>query len=372
MVLSLLRFAVLAVMLIGVYGCTTNLSGSNADYVDVSSLNVEHDAPPERMTQAQLREEVERFAFRYAGRLEPYLEAIANEANTPEQRLEIHQWKKQFTYSLVKIANSGDPETGLLDMLVLTTLVRIESEDHLVPDDFFRNNGQAWLQAVRRSESEIWSIAKEVLDPKQLAAVRQLIQDWHRQNPEVKNLLAFRFSDFAAQVDGVESLVQPGGLLPEVSEATRAVDEIRRTSERAMFLALVGPTLARLEAENFAYDLATQPEFKEYRTLLKKLTETSAKLATVSDQLPVWVSGERQAAIDQAMDRLFDERNKLFTEIDERSLQFKDLLNQIQATLEVGNSLTGHLTTTTGCGGTHVERGMRLLGQMDAESRVAY
>ena len=94
MVLSLLRFAVLAVLLIGVYGCTTNFRSSNADYVDVSSLNVEHEATPKHMTQAQLREEVERFAFRYAGRLDPYFEAIANEVNTPEQRLGINRWKK--------------------------------------------------------------------------------------------------------------------------------------------------------------------------------------------------------------------------------------------------------------------------------------
>jgi hypothetical protein len=300
------------------------------------------------MTQAELREEVERFAFRYGGLLYPFLQAIENEATTPEQRLKIHQWMKQISYSLVKIANDGNPEKSLLDMVVLVTLVRIESEERLVPESFFGNKGQAWLSAVRRSEAEIWLIAERVLDPQQQTAIRELIQDWRIQNPGVKNLVAFRFSDFAAEVGAGEakSLVHSGGLLPEVSEATRAVDEIRRTSERAMFLALASPRLARLEAESFVYDLATQPEFKEYRTSLKNFSEASKRLTAVSEKLPDWFSAERQAAIDQAMDRLFDEKDKLFTEIDERSVQLKELLSQIKETLEVGDSLTGHFSET--------------------------
>lgn len=346
MVIVLFRFVVLAVLLTGVHGCTTSFSDLPSDYVEVSSLNVAHEATPERMTQAQLREEIERFVFRFAGRLHPYLEAIANTANTPEQRLRVHKWKKQLSYSLIKIASSEDPETGLLDMLVLVTLVRIESEENLVPESFFGDKGQDWLQVVYRSETEIWSIAEEVLDPKQQAAIRKLIHDWRLKNPEVKSFLAFRFSDFAAEADDADSLVQSGGFLPEVTEATRAVDEIRQTSERAMFLALVSPTLARLEAETFIYDLTTQPEYKEYRSILKQFSETSAKLATVSEQLPSWVSHERQAAVDQAMDRLFDERDKMFAEIDVRSVQLQELFVQIREALKVGGSLTSQLNAS--------------------------
>ena len=348
MIISLLRFTFLAFILIGIHGCTSNFNGSTPDYVEVTSLDEEQGDVPERMTQAQLREEVESFAFRYSGFLHPFLQAIENEATTPEQRLKIHQWKKQISYSLTIIANDRNPEKSLLDMVVLVTLVRTESEEHLVPESFFGDKGQAWLNAVRRSEAEIWSIAKRVLDPQQQTAIRKLIQDWRAKNPRVKNLVAFRFSDFASEMgaEEAESLDQPGGLLPEVSEATQAVDEIRRTSERAMFLALASPRLARLEAESFLYDLATQPEFKEYRTSLRNFSEASKKLSAASDMLPEWISTERQEAIDQAMDRLFNERDKLFTEIDERSEQLKQLLSQIQETLAVGDSLSGHLSAT--------------------------
>lgn len=348
MIISLLRFTVLAVILTGIHGCTSSFIGLAPDYVEVSSLDEEQTATPERMTQAQLREEVERFAFRYSGHLQPFLQAIENEVTTPEQRLRIHEWKKQITYSLVKIANDRNPEKSLLDMVVLVTLVRMESEERLVPESFFGNKGQAWLTAVRRSETEIWAIAEKVLKPQQQTAIRKLIRDWRAENPGVENLSSFRFSDFAAEVPAgeAESLVKPGGLLPEVSQATQAVDEIRRTSERAMFLAHASPRLARLEAESFLYDLAAQPEFKEYKTSLRNFSEASKKLSAAADMLPEWISAERQEAIDQAMNRLFNERDNFFTEMDEKSEQLQQLLRQIQDTLEVGDNLTAHLSST--------------------------
>jgi chromosome segregation ATPase len=106
------------------------------------------------------------------------------------------------------------------------------------------------------------------------------------------------------------------------------------------------PRLARLEAESLAYSLATQREFKEYRESLKTFAEAAAKLSAVSDQFPDLVATERQAAIEQAMDRLFDERENLIAEIDEREDSLKELLNQIRETLVVGESLSGNVADT--------------------------
>jgi hypothetical protein len=346
-----LHFSVLAILLIGVNGCIPEFRRPKSDDVQVKSLETvkeEGSATPAHISRAQLREEIERFAFRYAGRLNPLLEAVENEATTPEQRLKVHFWKGKLVFSLVEISTGSAPETALLDMVVLVTLIRIESEERLVPEIFSGDRGQKWLAAVRKSEEEIWSLAAKLLDPKQQTVMHQLIRDWRIKNPEVANITSVRFSNFAAEVgDGkAGEMIQPGGLLPEVSEATRAVDEIRRTTERAIFLALISPHLVRLEAENLLYDFATQPEFKEFRTGLRNFSEASEKLTAVSDQIPDWLSSERQAAVDQAMDRLFDEREELFAKIDEKSVQIKELLNQIQETLVVGESLTGNVTTT--------------------------
>ena len=143
--------------------------------------------------------------------------------------------------------------------------------------------GQEWLEAVRQGEAEVWALAEKVLDPEQQAALHGMIRSWRVKNPDVENITSVRFSHFAAEVGAgeMEALIQPGGLLPEVSEATRAVDEIRRTTERAMFLAFVTPRLSRMEAESFIYDLATQPEFKEYRSSLKNFSEAAARFAAV-------------------------------------------------------------------------------------------
>ncbi len=273
---------------------------------------------------------------------------VEQKATTPEQRLKAHKLKNRLNYSLVEIVIGVDPEIALLDMVTLTTLMRMESEQNLVPNLISGETGQTWLATIRQGEDEIWSIAENVLDPDQQAALRKIIRDWRANNPEMVNLTSVRFSNFAAEAAGDEVglIVQPGGFLPEVSEATRAVDEVRRTTERAKFLAFVLPHLARLEAESLMYDLATQPEFKEWRTTIKTLSAASEKLVAVSDQLPGWFAAERQAAIDQAMDRIFAEREQFYAEVDERTVRFKELLSQIQKTLTVGDHLAGQVSET--------------------------
>lgn len=345
------RFVVMAVLLIGASGCLSNFGGLRTDYAQVTSLEVEQEVTtksPAPMHQAQLREEIERFAYRYAAHLVPLLDSIEDELTTPEQRLKVHKWKSRFVYSLAEIAHGSDPEVNLLDMVVLTALVRMVSERRLVPEVFSGDKGQEWLVAVRQSEREIWLVAEKVLDPEQQTTLRELIRDWQTNNPEVDNVTTVRFSNFASELgaDKLDSLVQPGGFLPEVSEATRAVDEIRRTTERMMFLAFLTPRLARLESESLLYDLATQPEFKEHRTSLRNFSEAAVKLAGVSDKLPGLIAAERHAAVDQAIDRLIDEQENFFDEIDKRETSFKDLLIQIQDTLNVGERLTSNVTET--------------------------
>ncbi len=348
---ALLRLMAMVIILIGVGGCLSNFVGSKPDYAEVTSLEGEQGEDSEaleRMTQSQLREEIERFVYRYGNNLLALLHTMEEEVHTPEQRHEVHQWKRNLVYSLVEIGIGSEPVVALLDILVLTTLVRMESEDSLALQAFSGENGKRWLAAVRQGEKESWLLAEKVLDSEQQTTLRGLIQDWKINNPEVENMTNVRFSDFSAEVgaDEIESLTQPSGFLPEVSEATRAIDEVRRATERGMFLTLAMPRLARLEAESLAYSLATQREFKEYRESLKTFAEAAAKLSAVSDQFPDLVATERQAAIEQAMDRLFDERENLIAEIDEREDSLKELLNQIRGTLVVGESLSGNVADT--------------------------
>jgi hypothetical protein len=56
------------------------------------------------------------------------------------------------------------------------------------------------------------------------------------------------------------------------------------------------------------------------------------------------IAAERHAAVDQAIDRLIDEQENFFDEIDKRETSFKDLLIQIQDTLDVGERLTSNVT----------------------------
>jgi hypothetical protein len=207
----------MVIILIGVGGCLSNFVGSKPDYAEVTSLEGEQGEDSEaleRMTQSQLREEIERFVYRYGNNLLALLHTMEEEVHTPEQRHEVHQWKRNLVYSLVEIGIGSEPVVALLDILVLTTLVRMESEDSLALQAFSGENGKRWLAAVRQGEKESWLLAEKVLDSEQQTTLRGLIQDWKINNPEVENMTSVRFSDFSAEVgaDEIESLTQPSTL----------------------------------------------------------------------------------------------------------------------------------------------------------------
>lgn len=329
--------------------CAFGGGGSEPNHAKVKSLRPEAAAAesPSRLTAAQLREVVSRFAYRYAGLSDEVLDTIKREATTPERRLLAQNHKLALVNALVSVANGVTPTINLLDMVVLVTLVRMSVEQHWAPAVLDKAQGKRWLEVAREGEQDIWSIASQVLDAEQRAALRQAIDTWWRQHPQVTFVYNVRFSDFVQELGpDAEQMARPGGLLPEVTEATRSVDEVRRTAERALFFAQIAPSMARFEAEMALYELAAQPEMKQLTASLRSFTATSDNLSAALDELPTLVAAERQAAIEQVMSGLAREGENLMLALDERTARLGGVLSQLKETLEVGAVLTSQIDST--------------------------
>ena len=342
---------IISVALVGLLlsGCAFRGAGSEPKHAEVKSLRAEPAASetPTRLTAAQLREAISRFTYRYAGLSDEVIDAIKREARTPERRLLAQEQKLALVNAVVSIAGGVTPTINLLDMVVLVTLVRMTVEQYWVPAVLDEENGNRWLEVAREGERDIWSIASQVLDAEQQAALRQAIETWRAQHPQVTFVYNVRFSDFVSELGpDAQQIAQPGGLLPEVSEATRSVDEVRRTAERALFFAQIAPSLARYEAEMTLYELAAQPEIKQLMTSLRSFTHTSDNLSAALDQLPTLVATERQAAVEQMMSGLAREGENLLLALDEMAVRLGGVLTQLKETLEVGTGLTSQINAT--------------------------
>jgi hypothetical protein len=141
------------------------------------------------------------------------------------------------TLPAVTIAAGPDPAAALLDLAVLATLNRMVWQDYWQPK-VFGQPATIMVSAFKEVEDDIFSIAGKVLTTGQLRELRDLIAEWHDQHPDQVAVDFIRFSDFGGlgRKPELSKIKAPGGLLAPVKEAAQAADEIRLTSERAMFL----------------------------------------------------------------------------------------------------------------------------------------
>jgi len=294
----------LAVLVSGSLGCM-----GGRIHTDLSQLTESREEASGKMTRERLREEVQRFAHRYFA----WLTQTGNEgqraAATPSDRREWQRYKINMAATTVSIAAGQDPLTNLLDMMVFTRITAERARKLSVePSPILSSNrvfSEVTAQQFEKLDSEIWAVGARVLKPDQLDALDQLIVAWREENPEVRSVTAARFGEFAfergemeiwnALSDGVLSGV---GLLPDVGDMTRAVDEARDLSERLLFYAEHLQFLIRWQGEFVVYETLAQPDVQTLIADTSRLAQSSERIAAVFETLPTQIEQLEQLSAE--------------------------------------------------------------------------
>ncbi len=119
-----------------------------------------------KLTEAQLRLSLMRFADRFAQAVSHASDRIEREAETPDLRLAALEGKLAYVTSALDIAVGPYPFVNLMDMVAFVTLSRIQIEKYWIPN-VYGASGEELLEVFRRHESEIWSLSNQVLTPEQ-------------------------------------------------------------------------------------------------------------------------------------------------------------------------------------------------------------
>jgi hypothetical protein len=164
---------------------------------------------------------------------------------------------------------------------------------------------EATAQQFEKLDSEIWAVGARVLEQEQLDALDQLIVVWREENPEVRYVTAARFGEFAfergemelwnALSDGVLSGI---GLLPDVGDMTRAVDEARDFSERILFYVEHLQFLVRWQGEYVVYETLAQPDVQTLIADTSRLAQSSERIAAVFETLPAQIEQLEQLSAE--------------------------------------------------------------------------
>jgi hypothetical protein len=328
-------------------GCSHLPVPASQPKAEVKSLKRKSGAPGS-VTPTMLQAEVMRFADEYGMTIAQAADDFAATVGTPEARHLATRIKLGQATAAIADATGQNPVVNALDLVVLATVSRMVAEDYLLGQVF----GEAALplvQTSRRLETNAWSLVKPVLKPEQLAELRDLIQEWRRQNPNQRNARAVRFREFAAALGKGPQLVTPkptsvfsllfldpmAGLDPTV----RAVEETRYVAERAMYYAQRAPILLGWQAEVLALQLADQPAAKQVLTNAERLTKSMETYAKTAEQLPKLVNDQREAAIQQLLAGLATERSNTLASLASEEKKMRELLAETRGTLQAGGEM---------------------------------
>ena len=253
------------------------------------------------MTEAELQSRVMGFTDQFAAIMGQAIEDYDAQSPPPENRRIVVGDTAYALAAGFTIAAEADPDTALLDMLVMVTLGRMVYEEH-----WQKKWGSQILPifyGYRKAEVDIWEIASMFLQPEQQKEMRLIIREWRQKNPEITTFFQIRFSDFAAErrKSKFSRAIKGGGLFKSVELATQQVEEMRLLAERGMFLATRMPLLTGIFADAWLSQLIINPGIKEMRADIHQFYAVSERLATVAEWLPDNIAKERQKAIRQVM-----------------------------------------------------------------------
>jgi len=324
--LSILARVVIATALVS--ACAAN--GQQPEQVVIAPLGSGETVGP-GMTRTELEDHVRRFADRYHTRITLATNTIRDETDSDELKRLMHDWKTVSLNSIVQVAIGPNAVTNLLDMMTLTRLSRLVVESYWIPEHLGEEFGADFLRTFIDLEEDIWSVADDVLTPEQKDELRVLVDDWHAENPDQYYPWYVRLSDFSGQRAASLAAVQhSGGLLKEVARAREAAEEIQAFGERILFYLQRAPSLTTNEFESSVGTVLSGPEISSLINDTDRFVTTLERLVEIVAALPE----NRFQAIDQAMDRVGEEREALLRDLSNSEPGLRAVLADLRPVLE--------------------------------------
>jgi hypothetical protein len=248
-----------------------------------------------RMTEADLRQAVLRFANRYMSAVGAFgMKRTEDKTRRPDERLASLRLAHSLTTAALDIAIGPSPVVNLLDMMVLTSLTRRRAEAERVAGGFYRSEDlAAVVPTLEAVEKDIWALGARVLSPEQLSSLQGLIDEWLRENPGQGYVADVRLAAFAAEHDATilaevwaVGFIPGMSLAPELDQASEAVDEMRVLLERYLVYFQHLPAIVRWESQQAYLQLILQPEVNQLLSSAAQAAASSDRIAGFLDRLP--------------------------------------------------------------------------------------
>ena len=290
----------------------------------------------------KMQERNMRFADEYVGELLETNGPGQTEAADPYDRLVLAGWMLGQANAAYTTASGDNPTVATLDLLTLAVLSRMVAENSLNLND--PSIAASLIQAHRNLEAQAWLLAGSVLTPEQQQTVRNLFDEWRKQNPGFQNVFYVRFQDFVSLVGTTGTVASHGnsgifsflGLDPlaGLDPAVQEVERSRLLAARAMYYGQRLPTLMDLQLSRSLALIEASPGLAKLDQRSASLTDSATRFVGVAEALPESIAREREALIRQLSETLTNQAATL-----------RPMLVEMRGTLDAGtaaaNSIDG-------------------------------
>jgi hypothetical protein len=307
------------------------------------------------ITAAELQLELMSYADRYASVAAQALDDVERLGPPPETRRAIMGDLIYSAAAAFTIAADSDPQLALLDMVVMTTLGRMVFEDYWRP--MLGAPTEPVIVWFTQLERDIWEVAAPILDQAQQQELRERIETYRADNPDLGTFSNLRFADFPSKrASSTLKKKKSGGIFGSVRNITDQVEQTRIMAERAMYLSTRLPLLSGGFADIWVTRLSYNPAVEELREDLHNFALVSDRLATIAEQLPEQISTERNETIEQlvrevttlryeaiehVLQGVTKEREATLQQLIAEEEELGGLLTELRHTLNEANTLTG-------------------------------
>lgn len=286
--------------------CKLVSTAANAPGEIAAGLTGGKSKPTDKIPPSLLHAGIMRFSDTFAARVNEATKEFADKAATPEARVQALTWAINQTTSAYTIATGPNANVALLDMIVLVTLDRVLHEEYLMPV-VWGEADRPMVLAFQALEKDAWNVASTVLTPAQQTAVREALETWRQENPDLaaaafvripafRDIFKLRPDEDPQKKSGLGDLlsVDPlSGLEP----AVREIEQTRQFGERTMFYLQRAPLILSAQIELLGLKFARMPETQSALQDSQRISQAAASIADTAAKLPEELRAQRAGLV---------------------------------------------------------------------------
>ena len=284
------------------------------------------------ITAYTLQQKLMRFADDYSSMTGEVADDLAAKAKTPMERVRPLAMKVAQANAAITIASSPNPLAGIMDMTVLVSLTRSSFEDYLVPK-VYGADAKGVIEKYKKAEAQVWALALQVMDAKQLDELKQSIEQWRTDNPDRHYVSFVRLQNLHKAKGAKDEKSQGYGSIfsllfidpfAGLDPAAREMEMSRHTAERAMYQFQRMPRMLDWQLSLVLAKSVAMPD-------IQNLLASADRFSMAAKDLPKQIAEERAAII---------------RDLDANEPRLRAWLAEFRKTLEAGGVAADSVNTT--------------------------